>query len=91
MTRITHARLAPLLLVPIAAMTGCVSSSTWSAWHATRERIVTLEGRESEIDAQLAASPTDAPLSFASCEDVVRAAVATNPGLAAPRERARAA
>jgi len=91
MTRTIDPRLIPVLFVSVATMTGCVSSSTWSSWHATRGRITSLEERESEIEARFVDAPTGGPLSFASCDDVVLAAVARNPGLAAPRERARAA
>ncbi len=91
MTRMIDARLSPLVLAPLAMIAGCVSSSTWASWHTTHERIMELEERGSEVDARLAEAPADAPLSFASCDDVIRIAVATNPGLAAPRERARAA
>jgi cobalt-zinc-cadmium efflux system outer membrane protein len=84
---------------------GCVSSGTWAAWHRAHERIEELEAAahddavaRSSGAAESAGASTDAPAEtagesfvFASCDDVARIAVARNPGLRAPRERARAA
>lgn len=87
------------------AASGCISSSTWTAWHRTHDRIEELEAEADEaavLDADSLGSSgaTDAvavedeappSISFATCDDVARLAVARNPGLTAPRERARAA
>ncbi len=78
-------------LLVTSGVAGCVSSSTWTAWHATSERISELEAEESATEARFVDASADAPLSFTSCDDVVRAVVATSPGLSAPRERARSA
>lgn len=73
---------------------GCVSSSTWSRWHATRDRIEALEEEDIEVsvgDDSSDAVASDDPSSFGTCDEAVRAVIAASPGLVAPRERARAA
>ncbi len=71
---------------------GCVSSSTWSSWHATHERIEAIEAEERDVvDGRSGAPASDGSRTFDSCDEVVREVIAASPGLAAPRERARAA
>lgn len=68
---------------------GCISSATWSGLHQ-----VEAHAREDvDLDEQVldAHGGADGPFAFASCEDVAHVAVATFPGLEAPRQRVRAA
>ncbi len=68
---------------------GCVSSGTWSSWHEIDSRT----REDVELDAQILDEHGGeaGPFAFASCDDVARVAVATFPGLEAPRQRVREA
>jgi outer membrane protein TolC len=68
---------------------GCVSSSTWSGLH----EIEAHEREDVELDARVLDEHggLSGPFAFASCEDAARVAVATFPGLEAPRQRVREA
>lgn len=81
---------AAISLLLATATNGCVSSSTWAGWRSTRERLDQVEV-ETEADASAIHDVDGGSITFSSCDDVVRTAIATYPGLAAPRERARSA
>lgn len=68
---------------------GCVSSATWSSWH----EVDTSVRDDGELDAQLVDEHGGeaGPFTFASCDEVARVAIATFPGLEAPRQRVREA
>lgn len=72
-----------------ALASGCVSSATWSSWRETEGRT----REDVELDAQLVTDHGGeaGPFTFGSCDDVARVAVATFPGLEAPRQRVREA
>ena len=81
--------LGALTLACGASSIGCVSSATWSSWHDTEART----RDDVDLDAQLVDEHGGeaGPFTFASCDDVARVAVATFPGLEAPRQRVREA
>lgn len=81
---------ASALLALTAMTSACVSSSTWTSWDATATRVDEIE-RVAVADAREFHEESAEGLAFDSCDQVALAAVAADPGLAAPRARARAA
>lgn len=72
-----------------ALTVGCVSSGTWSSWHELDSR--TREDEELDERVVDEHGGQTGPFTFGSCDDVARVAVATFPGLEAPRQRVREA
>lgn len=84
---------AHIFALACTAVSGCVSSGTWSAWHEARARLEAADESSAPPvgEGRAAPSPTEPSRAVASCDALVAEIVRTHPGLAAPRERARAA
>jgi outer membrane protein TolC len=88
------------LALASVATAGCVSSGTWSSWHEARGRLEAADEAARALREQLRGGAGEdlggeAVHSDATggdgCEGLAAAIVRGHPGLAAPRERARAA
>jgi len=95
---------AAMLAAMAAAMSGCVSSSTWRALEVERENIASSERERHPAHAEARPSasraldtPSEARTdgsparAYDSCDQMADAVLARSPRLAAPRDRARAA